>query len=376
MTPAEQPLGKNRVVVAMSGGVDSSVALLKLLDEGYDTIGVTMKLWESRDSEGNPVNQSYCCSVDAINNAKLVCQKLGVPHYTLDFQEIFRRKVVDYLVEEYVAGRTPNPCIQCNIHLRWGALMTQADLLNAHWIATGHYARVDRSNPEKPVLKKGRDDRKDQTYVLWGIPGETLRRTLFPLGNLTKIEVRQIARKGGLPTADVPESQDICFVPDNDYRRFLRDYAPEKMRKDLPGDFISYRGERMGKHSGISQYTIGQRRGLGVTGSDPVYVQNIDRRSRAVTLAQRSRMFFHACTVDNVNWLQDFHGRQNGEPIRVHIRYHHEGVPCRVTDTGGGTVTVEFEKPQFAVTPGQSAVFYMGDELVGGGIITEGHLHE
>ena len=211
----------DKVLVAMSGGVDSSVALLKIVEMGYDAIGVTMKLWEYRDVGGNLLDDSNCCSVGAINNAKLVCDRLDVPHYTLDFTDVFQKSVVDNFADEYLAGRTPNPCVRCNSLVKWDAFVQQADKLGAAYIATGHYAKVQHLKGSS-VLKKGKDSLKDQAYVLWGIPAHTLSRTLFPLGDLTKEEVRNIARKNKFETAEIPESMDICFVADNNYKRFLK----------------------------------------------------------------------------------------------------------------------------------------------------------
>lgn len=366
-------LDKNRVMVALSGGVDSSVALLKIVEKGYEAFGITMKLWEHN---GTHSNHPTCCSIDAINNAKLVCQTLGVPHYTLDYQDAFREHVIDYFVNEYYLGQTPNPCIQCNTHLRWGLLMKQADLLHTYWIATGHYARIDRTDPEQPAIKKGLDQKKDQSYVLWGIPRETVKRTQFPLGTFTKQEVRKLARESNLVTADVEESQEICFIPSNNYRQFLKEFNPGKASQEVCGDFISNDGQVLGKHHGISQYTIGQRRGLGITSSEAVYVQNIDPESNKITLAPRQKMLFDGCTVDNLNWLQEPADFMTEKDIRVHIRYNHDGTSFRIVKRDNGTITVEFESPQFAVTPGQSAVFYSGNLLLGGGIITKGFIHE
>ncbi|MEE9168044.1 MAG: tRNA 2-thiouridine(34) synthase MnmA [Candidatus Neomarinimicrobiota bacterium] len=358
---------KNRVVVAMSGGVDSSVALLRLVEEGYEAIGVTLKLWEYDGRNG-----SYCCSVEAINNAKIVCQSLGVPHYTLDYRNVFRENVVNYLVGEYFSGRTPNPCIRCNSRVRWGELFRHADLLRAHWMATGHYAQMDCSDAGRPVVKKGIDDRKDQSYVLWGIPTEALKRTLFPVGALTKEQVRRLAKEAGFVTAEIAESQEICFIPNDDYREFLTEFDPERSSREESGEFVLLGGETLGSHHGISKYTIGQRRGLGVTGPEAVYVQSIDSVTKKIVLAPRKEMFFDGCSVGELNWLQDPWERRE---IHVQIRYNHSGVSCRVQRSDNGTVTAEFESPQFAVTPGQSAVFYSHDELLGGGIIQEGHIH-
>ena len=368
-------LNKNRVLVAMSGGVDSSVALLKILEAGYDAFGITMKLWESRDSNGNLINDSYCCSLDAVNNTKQVCQTLQVPHYTIDFQDVFREKVVDYFIKEYFAGRTPNPCIQCNSHVRWGALLNKADKLNSYWIATGHYARMDKENDQIPFLRKAVDLDKDQTYVLWGIDQHSLKRTLFPLGDLMKKEVRELATNANFATADIKESMELCFIPNNDYREFMEDYVPDKVSEDSRGDFINTQEESLGRHKGISHYTIGQRRRLGITGPKASYVQNIDSDSKTITLAPREKMFFTSCTVNRLNWhcdISDFLSK----PITVHIRYRHRGVTCHLLNLGDYETKVNFDTPQFAVAPGQSAVFYSEDRLLGGGIITKAYIHE
>jgi tRNA-specific 2-thiouridylase len=283
--------------------------------------------------------------------------------------------VVDNFVEEYFAGRTPNPCIRCNMYLKWDALIKQADLLNVYWIATGHYAIIDRTNPNNPILKKGKDPKKDQSYVLWGINRKTLKRTLFPLGFMSKDTVRKIAREANMVTAEVPESQEICFVTDNDYRRFLKDYAPEKVAQETIGRYVSDEGEVLGEHQGISQYTVGQRRGLGITKPEPLYVQNINTDDKTITLVDRSKMFFGGCTITEINWLQDLDDYSD-KPIDIHIRYNHDGVPCQISMNNNGSLTVNFESPQFAVTPGQSAVFYSGDILLGGGIIAKGMVNE
>ena len=355
-----------RVLVAMSGGVDSSVALLKIIEEGYDPIGVTMKLWDS--PEGTPSTDSYCCSVEAINNAKLVCEKYDVPHYTLDFQDDFQKNVVDYLVDQYFSGNTPNPCIQCNTHLRWGGLIQKADHLNAKWIATGHYARIDELKGVGKVIRKGIDEKKDQSYVLWGIGEGLLERTLFPLGNLRKEEVRDIARKAGLVTAEIAESQELCFLPNADYRRFLKDYVPERAEAEEKGAMVSPDGEVVGEHQGISQYTIGQRRKLGVTGPVSSYVQQINQETNTITVAPREKMYFPGCQVHQLNWLIPSEEWPTGI-IYTHIRYNHDGVESKMEYRENGSVSVKFKSPQFAVAPGQSAVFYINDILLGGGII-------
>ncbi|MDP6297500.1 MAG: tRNA 2-thiouridine(34) synthase MnmA [Candidatus Marinimicrobia bacterium] len=354
------------VLVAMSGGVDSSVALLKIIEEGYDPIGVTMKLWDS--PEGTPSTDSYCCSVEAINNAKLVCEKYDVPHYTLDFQDDFQKNVVDYLVDQYFSGNTPNPCIQCNTHLRWRGLIQKADDLNAKWIATGHYARIDELKGVGKVIRKGVDETKDQSYVLWGIGEDLLEKTLFPLGNLRKKEVREIARKEGLVTAEIAESQEICFIPDADYRRFLKEYVPDRAGTEEKGAMVSLDGEVVGEHQGLSQYTIGQRRKLGVTGPISSYVQQINLETNTITVAPREKMYFPGCRVHQLNWLIPPEEWPTGI-IYTHIRYNHDGVESKMEYRENGSVSVKFKSPQFAVAPGQSAVFYIDDILLGGGII-------
>mgnify|MGYP001979082130 FL=1 len=278
----------------MSGGVDSSVALLKIIEMGYDAIGVTMKLWEYRNVGGNLLNDSNCCSVGAINNAKLVCDRMDVPHYTLDFTDIFQKSVVDNFADEYLKGRTPNPCVRCNSLVKWDAFIDQADQLGAAYIATGHYANVQHTNGSS-VLKKGKDPLKDQAYVLWGIPAHTLSRTLFPLGDFTKQEVREIARDNNLETAEIPESMEICFVADNNYKRFLKDYSPEQTAQIGAGDILDEAGEVVGAHSGYTDYTIGQRKGLGLSNPEPRYVSKIDPVLNQIIVGKKDSLNENIC---------------------------------------------------------------------------------
>ena len=356
---------KDKVLVAMSGGVDSSVALLKIVEMGYEAIGVTMKLWEYRDMGGNLLEDSNCCSVGAINNAKLVCHRLGVPHYTLDFRDVFKKSVVDNFSDEYLAGRTPNPCVRCNSLVKWDAFIEQADKLGAAYIATGHYANVQRMNGSA-VLKKGKDPLKDQAYVLWGIPAHTLSRTLFPLGDLTKEEVRNIARKNEFETAEIPESMEICFVADNNYKRFLKDYSPKKMAKIGVGDILDEAGEVVGEHSGYTNYTIGQRKGLGLSNTEPRYVSKIDPAANQITVGKKDSLTEYTCEVSGINWLVE--NMTFPREIQAQIRYNSPGINATLSQNDGH-ISVKFAKPQTAVTPGQSIVFYRDDIVLGGGII-------
>jgi len=355
----------DRVLVAMSGGVDSSVALLKIVEMGYDAIGVTMKLWEYHDVGGNLLDDSNCCSVGAINNAKLVCDRLNVHHYTLDFTDVFQKSVVDNFVDEYLAGRTPNPCVRCNSIVKWDAFLQQADKLGAAYIATGHYAKVQHLKGSS-VLKKGEDSLKDQAYVLWGIPAHTLSRTLFPLGDLTKEEVRKIARENHFETAEIPESMEICFVADNNYRRFLKEYVPEKMSEISAGEIVDESGVVVGKHSGYTDYTIGQRKGLGLSTPEPRYVSNIDPSNNHIRIDKKVNLSRNNCKVSGVNWLVD--NMSFPCNVQVQIRYNSPVIDATITQKDH-QFSVEFRKPQIAVTPGQSIVFYQDKFVLGGGII-------
>ena len=355
-----------RVVVAMSGGVDSSVALLKVLEAGYEPIGVTMKLWEYRDMGGNLLAESNCCPVEAVNLARDVCFSLGVPHYTLDFRDTFKRLVVDDFISEYLAGRTPNPCVRCNSYLKWDALIDYADQLGQAKIATGHYARISTANGQ-PQLLKGRDLHKDQSYVLWGIPRETLRRTVLPLGDLTKQEVRRLAEENGLATAHVPDSQDICFVADGDYRRFLQEQAGPQLEQIGSGDILDEAGVVLGAHPGYAHYTVGQRRGLGLSSPEPLYVKALDPAHNTITVAAQQSLYGSRCEVRNLNWLCD--PPEGTLQVQARIRYNSSGAAAELSLNGEQAI-LTFTEPQLAITAGQSAVFYDGDVLLGGGVIS------
>tara|TARA_B100000029_G_scaffold92901_1_gene82840 strand:- start:12864 stop:13955 length:1092 start_codon:yes stop_codon:yes gene_type:complete len=359
---------QNKVLVAMSGGVDSSVALIKILEMGYDPIGVTMKLWDYKDVGGKSLPDSNCCSVGAINNAKLVCDKFSVPHYTIDFTKVFLEKVVKNFSDEYLSGRTPNPCVRCNSFVKWDAFLQQAEELGASKIATGHYAKIIKKN-NNYSLAKGSDSRKDQAYVLWGIPRGTLNKTIFPLGDMTKNEVRKIAIQNRLETAHVPESMDICFVADNNYSRFLNDFSNDKVSKINQGEIKNSKGEILGQHTGYHNYTIGQRKGLGLSMPQPNYVNKIDAKTNTIVIGEKTELLKNSCSISQVNWLKE----NIKFPLKVsaQIRYNSKEVDALVSINKHNAIDVKFEKPQLAITPGQSIVFYDNNTVLGGGIISK-----
>ena len=358
---------KPTVLVAMSGGVDSAVALLKIVEMGYRAIGITMKLWEYKNVGGNTLKDNNCCAVESINNAKLICERLQVPHYTIDFTKDFEKKVISNFVNEYIAGRTPNPCVRCNSYVKWDTFIKQADKLGAEYIATGHYAVIERENNIYKI-KRGKDKHKDQTYVLWGIPKETLSRAILPLGNLTKKEVRKIATENNFENANTPESMEICFVPDNNYKRFVKEYAKDKINyPNRLGDTLNERGEKIGKNEGYINYTIGQRKGIGVTNPEPLYVKKINSKNNSITVSKKESLFSNKCKISNINWLD----KNLKLPLDVftQIRYNGNISKTHISDYKNN-ILAKFEKPQLAITPGQSIVFYDKNErLLGGGII-------
>ena len=357
---------KKRVLVAMSGGVDSSVALIKVLEMGYEAIGVTLKLWENRDKKTNKVIDSDCNSLDAVNGAKMVCDRLGVHHYTLNFIDLFKNKVVKNFSDEYFSGRTPNPCIRCNSIVKWEALIDQLDVFDADMIATGHYARIVKSN-NKYKLCKGLDEVKDQSYMLWQIEKDFLKKTLLPLGELTKKEVREIALDYKLINAERSESMDLCFVVDDDYREFLNEFAPEKIKNMTNGEITNEEGETIGKHSGYINYTIGQRRGLGLSFPEPRYVKKILPNENKIIVSKKDNLLSNGCYLSKINWMEDVDFPLN---CKVRIRYNSKGADAKIIKKNN-TLFCEFDTPQLAVTPGQSMVFYNKNAIIGGGIIEE-----
>lgn len=350
----------------MSGGIDSSVTAMMLHEQGYEVIGITMKTWDYA-STGSGKKETGCCSLDSINDARAIAVEKGFPHYILDIRGEFGDFVIDNFVDEYLAGRTPNPCVLCNTHIKWEALIKRADMLNCEFIATGHYANVRMEN-NRYVISRGKDHHKDQSYVLWGLTQQSLARTRFPLGNFTKPEIRQMAAEMGFSElAKKNESYEICFVPDNDYRSFLRHRKPELDEKLSGGKFVTPSGEIIGEHKGYPFYTIGQRKGLEIAMGLPKYVTRIIPETNTVVIGDMEDLQKQSMMVRNVNFVK-YAGIENEQEALTKIRYKDPGMMSRLT-MSGNKVQVEFYEPVKAVAPGQSAVFYEGDDLIGGGFI-------
>ena len=355
---------KTRVVLGMSGGVDSSVAGYLLKERGYDVVGVTMKVWP-QDCISRA--EDKCCGPSAIADARGVAHALGIPHYVVDEADQFGKLVIDYFASEYQAGRTPNPCVMCNEKLKFGNLWEKARAMGADYIATGHYAIIEHhegADGTRAVLRKGRDARKDQSYFLFSLRQEQLARALCPLGEMSKPEIREIARKIGLKVADKVDSQEICFVPGNDYKAFLKTHMGEK--EFHPGGIYDKAGNRLAEHEGIEMFTIGQRKGLPGGSPKPLYVIDIDPDTRSVIVGDAEDLVTEEFEISHTMW----HDQGDGPfEANVKIRYAHPGAPATVTLGDKHTATVRLHEPQKAVTPGQAAVFYDGDRVLGGGWI-------
>lgn len=356
--------GKTRALVAMSGGVDSSVAAYLVREAGLAGVGCTMKLYDNEDA-GIPREHS-CCSLDDVEDARAVSFRLGMQHYVFNFRDEFETCVIGNFIREYESGKTPNPCIDCNRFMKFGLLFDRAEILGCRYVVTGHYARIEKT-PDGYLLKKALDDTKDQSYVLYDMTQEQLAKTLFPLGELRKTEVRAIAEREGFLNARKPDSQDICFVPDGDYARFLEEVYG---LPSLPGDFIDTDGRVIGHHPGQLHYTVGQRKGLGVSFGRPMYVLKKDAAAGTVTLGDEDALFSDELTADDVNWIAC---DAPEAPLRVtaKTRYSQTDTPATVIPCGDGRVRVCFDTPVRAVTAGQAVVFYDGDLVVGGGTILE-----
>lgn len=349
-----------RAVVGMSGGVDSSAAALLLREQGYEVVGITLHLWDEQEADG----QRTCCSLAEVEDARRTCAALGCRHFTLNRRELFRREVVCPFAETYRRGDTPNPCVDCNRMVKFPSLFRAMEELDAEVMATGHYARIAREG-DRFLLKKGRDRAKDQSYMLFTLTQEQLRRTVLPLGEYSKEEIRAMAEDRGLSSARKPDSQDICFVPDGDYLRFLERFTGERSE---PGPFLNPAGERIGTHRGYMGYTIGQRKGLGVAASTRLYVYRKDPAGNTVWLGEEARVFARELEAERLNLIAV---DRLDAPLRLRarVRYHQAEAPCTVEQTGPDRLHVVFDQPQRAVVPGQSLVLYDGEYVVGGGVI-------
>ncbi|MBN1286509.1 MAG: tRNA 2-thiouridine(34) synthase MnmA [Anaerolineae bacterium] len=349
----------------MSGGVDSSVTAALLVEQGHDVVGVMARLWTEDDDRGDGANR--CCTPEQMADARRVAAILDIPFHAVDLRAPFKAQVVDPFIDAYVNGLTPNPCLNCNRHIRFGRLLAMAMDMGASHLATGHYARIRQAGGAYQLLK-GVDPNKDQSYVLSVLTQAQLARVLFPLGGYTKGEIRTLAAQFGLPVASKPDSQDLCFVAAGDYRDFLRRQVPGAMR---PGPIITRQGERLGAHTGLPNYTIGQRKGLGISYPEPLYVLGFDPPNNALIVGARAELGRDRLTAHDVNWIS---GQPPAEPVRaeIKIRYRAHPVPAVVAPDGPDTASVQFDEPLRDITPGQGAVFYQGEVCLGGGIIAPG----
>ena len=360
-------MSKGKVLVAMSGGIDSSMAALLLHEQGYEVIGITMKTWDYAGAGGTK-KETGCCSMDSINDARTISVTYGFPHMVLDLRQEFGDSIINNFVDEYLAGRTPNPCVLCNTYIKWEALLKRADQLECKFIATGHYARIRNENG-RYILSKGLDDTKDQSYVLWGLTQESLKRTIFPLANLTKKEVRKMAvEKGFADLANKSESYEICFIPDNDYRGFLRRKVADIDTRAGEGDFVLADGTVIGKHKGYPFYTIGQRKGLEIAVGEPLYVTKINADTNTVTLGSVEEVKQQRMKVKKINLIKYDRLPENFQAM-TRIRHKDPGKISTAHHLEDDSVEVFFHDKVSAIAPGQSAVFYEGEDVVGGGII-------
>jgi len=360
---------RRRIVVAMSGGVDSSVAAALLVDQGHEVIGMMMRLW-SEPGSGADAPTNRCCTPDQMADARRVADRLDIPFYAVDVRQHFRQAIVQFFLDEHEAGRTPNPCVECNRQIRFTWLLERAMALEADYLVTGHYARVDQANGKYRLLQ-GIDSYKDQSYVLHTLRQDQLAQVFFPIGEYTKPEVRELARHYGLSVASKRESQDLCFLKDGDYRRFLRENS---VQVHIPGPILNENDHELGRHDGLAFYTIGQRKGLGIAAAEPLFVLRKDPARNALIVGPREALGIRELTATGVNWIS---GEVPTGPIsaQVKIRYKAVGIEATVWPLGADQVRVEFTEPVFGVTPGQAAVFYHGEVCLGGGLIVDEQAH-
>ena len=355
---------KKKVVIGMSGGVDSSVAAYLLKEQGYDVIGVTMQIWQE-DNEYTE-REGGCCSLSAVDDARRVADKIGIPFYVMNFRDSFKEKVIDYFVQEYIDGKTPNPCIACNKHLKFDELLRKAKGIGADYVATGHYAKIEEKDG-RYLLIRSDDDRKDQTYALYNFTQEQLAHTLMPCGEYTKDRIREIAKEIGLAVHNKKDSEEICFIPDNNHGRYISEARPLEV---VPGNFVDKNGNILGKHKGIVYYTIGQRKGLGIALGRPVFVTDINPQTNEVVLGPEIDIFKTDLVAKDVNFIP-FDNLEGELTVEAKVRYSGRPAEAIISQLDNGRVKVSFKEKQRAITKGQSVVFYQGNLVVGGGIIEE-----